>query len=294
MSSLAADQPTGQPADQPADRSEPVAADLAFFSREGETFVPQPVACSMWSADQMHGVAVSGLLARGLEAHAARAGAAGLVPARYRVDLFRAARMSPSAVAVATVRQAPRLLLLDAELHQGGVTVARASATFLRPAGPTTGRVWSATDRATPPPAEIAPETDAPHVPFFESDAPWSDDFSAHQNGGRHTTWQTPVPIVAGEPATPFQAVAAIADGTSMVTNWGSAGVEYINTDICLALSRLPVGVEVGLRALDHVAHDGISTGVAEVFDRHGTLGTSTVTALANTRRTVDLSGFGR
>jgi len=89
---------------------------------------------------------------------------------------------------------------------------------------------------------------------------------------------------------TPFQAVASIADNTSIVTNWGSNGIEYINSDISLGLARLPAGIEVGLRALDHIAADGIAVGVAEVFDRRGTLGTATVTALANTRRTVDFS----
>jgi hypothetical protein len=49
--------------------------------------------------------------------------------------------------------------------------------------------------------------------------------------------------------------------------------------------------VLLGLRATDHVASDGIAVGTAEVFDRTGTLGTATVTSLANTRRTVDLRG---
>ena len=69
------------------------------------------------------------------------------------------------------------------------------------------------------------------------------------------------MPIVSGERITPFQAVASIADNTSMVTNWGSGGVEYINTDISLALTRLPDGVAVGLRTVDHVAAQGLAKG---------------------------------
>ncbi|WP_246086690.1 hypothetical protein [Nocardioides humi] len=93
-----------------------------------------------------------------------------------------------------------------------------------------------------------------------------------------------------GEECTPFQAVASIADATSMVTNWGDRGVEHINTDIDLALCRLPDSSRLGLRATDHVAADGIAVGTAEVFDSTGPIGTATVTSLANTRRTVDLS----
>ena len=98
------------------------------------------------------------------------------------------------------------------------------------------------------------------------------------------------MPIVLDEPVTAFQAVASIADNTSLVTNWGTDGVEYINSDISLALARRPAGVAIGLRALDHVAADGIAVGTAEVFDRLGPLGTATVTCLANALRTVDFS----
>lgn len=268
--------------------------DLAFLRRDADGFVPLDMACSLWSSDQMHGVAVSGLLAEALESAVAARGRTDLVPARYHVDLFRAARMRRTTTSATVVREGPRLVLVDAELRQDGDLVARASCTFLTPSQVPAGKVWQAEERATPPPLDVAPATSEVRVPFFASEAPWSDDFSSHQNAGRHATWQVAVPTLLGEPMTPFQAVASIADATSMVTNWGSAGIEYINTDISLALARGPVGVEVGLRALDHVARDGVAAGTAEVFDRHGTLGTATVTSLANTRRTVDLATRGR
>ena len=81
---------------------------------------------------------------------------------------------------------------------------------------------------------------------------------------------------------------ASVADSTSMVTNWGSNGVEYINTDITLTLARLPRGREIGLHAIDRVNHDGIAVGTATVFDREGRLGTAVVTSIANAKRAVD------
>lgn len=36
---------------------------LSFFTRDGADLAPAPLACSMWSRDQMHGVALSGALA---------------------------------------------------------------------------------------------------------------------------------------------------------------------------------------------------------------------------------------
>jgi hypothetical protein len=263
---------------------------LAFF-RPGENgFEPTGMAVSLWGEDHLHGVAVSGLLARALEGAARDAGREDLVPARYHVDLFQQARRRATTTRATVVRESPRLLLLDAVVEQDGVRVARATAAFLKPTATPGGEVWSGPDRATPPPAEVAAESDDARIPLFASALPWSDDFAAHQNGGRHATWQTGVPVVAGEDRTPFQSVASIADATSMVTNWGSAGVEFINTDISLALTRRPVSHEIGLRAVDHLASDGIAVGTAEVFDRAGALGTASVTALANARRTVDFA----
>jgi hypothetical protein len=75
-----------------------------------------------------------------------------------------------------------------------------------------------------------------------------------------------------------------------MVTNWGSNGVEYINTDIAMTLAREPEGVEIGLLATDRVEADGIAVGTAAMFDRRGPLGTVTVASLANARRTVNFA----
>jgi len=274
-------------------------SDFGFFERNGDRLLPTFMACSLWSKDQMHGVALSGLLARGLEEAAATIDKGDYVPARYHVDLFRPARMAPLRVRATVIRDGRRLALIDAEAVQdeadgsGESVVARATCTYLMPSDPTPGVVWTASDRAAPPPLEIAPIAEDPQLPLFSSDEPWSNDFAEHQNGGRHSSWQTAVPTVIGEPMTPFQAVAAMADSASMITHWGEAGIEYINTDISLALARLPRRLQVGLRALDHIATDGVAVGVAEVFDRDGTIGTVTVTALANTKRTVDMATGG-
>lgn len=266
-------------------------AELNFFERAGDDLVPTAMAQSLWRTDQMHGVATSGALARSVEQAVKDAGRAELVPARYTVDLFRPASMGPCRTTATIVREGRRLALLDAVLTQGDVPVARASVLFLKPTTDPAGSVWQPAERPGPPPVEVAPVGQGPHVPYFGSEETgWSQDFRRNQNASRKFTWQTGVPVVAGEPSTPFQAVASIADSTSMVTNWGSNGVEYINCDITLTLARRPVGVEVGLSAVDWVGSDGIAVGTAHVFDRQGPLGTSLVTSLANSKRTVDFT----
>ncbi|MEQ6899803.1 acyl-CoA thioesterase domain-containing protein [Nocardioides sp. YIM 152588] len=263
-----------------------------WFRRvEGGLLAPQALATSLWSDAQMHGVAVSGLLSLTIEEHVARLDRSDLVPVRYHVDLYRPAGTVASRGRASVVRSSSRLLLVDAVMEQDGDPVARASALFLRTGEPPAGELWVAPQRAAAPPADVVPTDGEHHIPFFASDQPWSQNFSEHQNAGRHATWQTAMPVIVGETPTPFQAAASIADATSMVTNWGSGGIGYINTDIDLTLCRLPDSTTLGIRATDHVAARGLSVGTAEVFDRTGPLGTATVTAMSNARRTVDLDG---
>lgn len=269
---------------------------VSFFTRSpdgpDDLLVPTDLARSSWSSEQLHGVAVSGALARAAEHAVATLGRDDLRPARHAVDLFRPAAAAPCSFVTDVVREGPRICLVDVVLLQDGERVARASVLFLRTASPASGEVWSpaSAGRHLPPPEDVAPPTDQPRVPFVHSDAGWSQRFGDHQNASRKSSWSSAVPVVAGETLTPFQAVAAVADGASLVTNWGTEGVQHINTDITLAIARLPVGVEVGLVAIDRVEHDGVAVGTAAVFDREGPIGEVVMTSLVNARRSIDFT----
>lgn len=263
---------------------------ISFFTRDGDDLVPAPLACSMWSDDQMHGVALSGALAWAAEQALVAAGRTDLRPARWAVDLFKPARMVPCTLTTEIEREGRRICLVDVILSQDGERVARGTATFLKPSETTEGEVWSPAERPSPPPLDVVPPSDGePRAPYVRSSEGWSQNFLEHQNADRKMSWSTSVPIVPDQPLTGFQAAASTADGTSMVTNWGSRGVEYINTDITMTLAREPDGIEIGLLATDRVEHEGIAVGSAAMFDRSGPLGTVMVAALANARRTVDL-----
>ena len=239
----------------------------------------------------MHGVAVSGALARGLEVKLLEIGRQDLQPSRYAVDLFKPATMTPCTVTTEVVREGRRICLIDATMWQDGERVARAGCTFLLPTASAPGDVWTPADHPVAPPVDVVLPSDEPRVPFFASDAPWSQSFHEHQNASRKQTWQSGMPVVDGEVSTPFQSVASVADATSMLVNWGTEGVLYINTDITLALARPPAGREVGLSVTDRVEKDGIAVGTVEVFDRVGPLGTAMISSLANAARPVDFEG---
>jgi hypothetical protein len=268
-------------------------ADFALFRADGELLVPQDLARSLWKHDQMHGVATSGALARAAEHAVTAAGRTDLRPARFTVDLFRAPTMGPCHFTSMVVREGHRIMLVETTLYQEEEARARAIALFLHASENPDGQVWTSSDIPQPPSLEVAPLTDQPRVPFFFSDRiGWSQNFAEHQNSDRKATWQSPIPVVAGEKTSPFQGLAGMADSTSMVCNWGEKGVQYINTDVNLSISRLPVSHEVGLTALTWHAHDGIAIGSAIVFDREGPFGTSMVTSLANARRSVDFTKY--
>ena len=49
----------------------------------------------------------------------------------------------------------------------------------------------------------------------------------------------------------------------SSLTHYGAEGLQFINADYTLTLSRLPQGPYLGLAALTHYSHAGVATGVA-------------------------------
>lgn len=267
---------------------------MAFFEADGDTLSPLRLSRSSWSRNQMHGLALAGALARGIEHKIQAMGRTDLRPSRITVDLFKPGAMAPCTVTTEVVREGRRIVLLEATMFQEGERTARASAIFLLPSQSPDGQVWQPAERPSPPPEEIVPTSNEPRIPFLHSEIGWSQDFAAHQNASQKTIWQVGIPIVEGEEPTPFQIAASMADSVNVVTNWGDRGVQFINTDITLGLSRLPSTKEVGIRAVERTERDGIAVGVAEMFDRDGLLGQVMTTALANARRTVDLSGRGR
>lgn len=256
-----------------------------YFVAEDGLLHPQDGARSGWNDGTMlRGSAVSGALAR--EAERAIGDDTGLRPVRWTLDLFRPAAFRASSVSATVVRRGRRLALVDVELTQDGVRVARASAEFLRGGTPVHGRTWSRPVTVCVPPPEIRPETTEPRV-YYSEGVGWTGDPGPHQNAARKRTWHFPLPVVQGEPPSPFQEAAMAADFVNMVANWGDAGIEFINSDVTLSLARRPEGDGIGLIAEQREEHDGISVSLAAVVDRKGVVGFAGVTGLAN-GQTVD------
>lgn len=254
---------------------------VEFFTTRDGQYVPSELAVSRWSPNQLHGVAVCGLLAAEAEKHSP---ATAFIPARITVDLFRQVCKEPISMHSAVVRAGNRIKVVDAWLVQRGETRARASVTFLAATEDAPGEVWRPSQQLPVPEQRIDDPEGA--APLFKSgDADWITDFAAVRDAERKVTWHNLPTLVAGEAFSPFQRAAATGDLTNLVCHWGSHGVGYINADMTLTLSRLPEGRELGLQALDQVTNAGVAVSSATLYDRAGRLGTCMITAVANDRR---------
>ncbi|MGW0182958.1 acyl-CoA thioesterase domain-containing protein [Nocardia sp. NPDC003345] len=258
---------------------------LSFFAWQDGRLAPRSLAVSPWTPSKLSGTGICGLLARELETHCP----AGFVPARLTVDLYQPVDNADFEMGSTVIRRGSRITVADAVLLQQGRPRVRASAVFLATGEEPAGAIWSPdADLPVPPPGCMSVEGSPP---LFKSGAgEWSADFAAHQNAERKVAWHSLPPLIAGEPITAFQRAAILGDSANHVCHWGSAGAGYINADVTLTLSRLPIGHEQGLCAENTIASAGISIGTATLYDRIGPVGTCVVTTVSNARRQIDFA----
>jgi hypothetical protein len=263
----------------------------AHFSQLDEgSYQPSESAQSLWGEDHLNGPAVAGLAAHILESHY---GLPEFLPARLTVDLFKAARGVPTIAKATLIRDGRRVRNSECELIQGGVTVARAVLVQYRRAEAPRGQEW------VRPSQFIGPEQfdESRGINIGSDGAGWTASIGDHQNTARKRSFTQTIAVVEGRDSTPFERAVMAAEGTSLVTNLGTAGVGYINGDLTVALSRLPQdgGILpqdgwIGVEADAHWVADGVSVGVSTLYDRDGAFGTGLVTAVSNPAAQIDFA----
>ncbi|WP_028660158.1 acyl-CoA thioesterase domain-containing protein [Nocardioides insulae] len=253
----------------------------AFFAIEGDRFVPSKHAQSWWTEGALHGRLFGGLMVRDLERDH---GEDELQLSRLTVDLFRAAPFGPITVSTTRVRDGRRIRVADAVLEAPGVgAVARASAVFLRNSADELADVPQTPAWDAPPLAELGPPR-AKGFPMWildEDNRPLRDWQEAGER--RRRAWLLESrPLVEGECLSPIVRAALAADTTSPLVHAGQRGLEYINADITMVLTRNPRSEEIGMEGGGHLHESGVAVGHATLHDRHGPIGFCTTTALAN------------
>src|SRR6185295_20280035 len=102
-------------------------ANDAFFTRDGESYIPGPACRGPWNPNSLHGRVIAGLIGFELERlH----GGDGWMPARLTVDMYRLPDFSPSTATTRVIRSGKRIKVVDCELVSGGVSIARGTCQF--------------------------------------------------------------------------------------------------------------------------------------------------------------------
>lgn len=264
----------------------------AFFTAADSVFRPTPLATSHWAPTMLTGPATCGLIARAIERHVSNPD---LRPARVTIDMCAPVPVEPLTVSVRNVRTGSRIHVIEAHLTpaSGGEPVARASAVFLRASDEPAGTVWKRECSPAAPPAGSPLLKQATSVPIFGSDDHphgWSIAMDEHQNASRKRMWSKNIHVIEGEEPSPFVVATIVGEATSLITNWGTDGIHYINADVTITLGRLPEHREIGIEADNHVSSDGIAACAGTLYDRRGMLGTSVVVALANSQRRISVA----
>jgi hypothetical protein len=252
----------------------------AYFTREGDAYLPTPAGRGPWNPNSLHGRVIIGLAGYELERlH----GGAEWIPARLTVDMYRLPDFSPITAVTRVIRSGKRIKIVDCELISGGKSVARGTCQFLIRGENAPGKTWS-------PPKWDAPKPDDLPVPptgqFGER--MWKmrnvqDWFGSVE--GRRGAWMAEIrELVEGSPLTPFTRVAVAADFTSPLANRSDNSLGYINTDVTVYLHRLPVGEWIGFERINHQASDGVAIGECFLHDLDGPLGSASCAALRQSR----------
>lgn len=264
---------------------------------EGALFEPlgdgrwQPTGFSRgpWSPDALHGGPVAALLAGVLEAAAtAQDPDTPMHPARLSLELLRPVPLAPLATATEVVRPGRKVRLTDATLATAdGTLVATARLLQIRaaevPSAPvTTGVTGPAGPEGLPRSRPAGVELEHFHSHAIEHRFA-AGGFLEH---GPATDWmRLLVPVVAGEPTTPLQRVAAAADfgnGISRVADWNL--LLFINPDLTIHLHRTPVGEWVCLDAVTWMEPHGSALAESRLWDEDGPLGRSLQSLIVDDR----------
>lgn len=260
-----------------------------FLTRSGSAFVPTPSAVGPWGPDTVSGLVISGLVGYGAEQ---AAGDADFVGTRLTVDMVRMAVNGELHVEAEVLREGRRLRMVDVTITQAGRNVAHGRAIFTRRGEAPTGKVWTS-DLTMPPPPDPEQTPAFGPRPYAGPDAEPADSFDAWRDPSRakYVWYDCDAQLVEGESTSPFVRAASVADVANPLTNWGSDGLQFVNSDVTMLLSRLPQGTMLGLAARDRQEADGVAVGSAVMFDTEGPVGVTTVAALASTVRMVPRVG---
>lgn len=260
---------------------------MAYFEHIDGEIQPLPFSQSQWSPDALNGSAMAGLTAHILETEC---GAPEFRAAKFTLDIFRQAAYAPLHTATTTVRKGRSIRTSDVTVRQGDRIVARASMVAIRPTEDPSGARWQPTSESMTLSDSLLASLPQPGILWGSDGHPngWSSTMSEHQNAGRKRLWFDQPRLFAGTENSPIVRAAMVGELTNTLTSWSDRGIGFINHDVTILLSRLPLGHIVGIEADNHLSADGIAVGTATMWDNAGRFGVSVAGSVAHLAGSLD------
>lgn len=247
---------------------------MPFFVCDNDVFRGNDAARGPWSADHCHAGPVAGLIARALE----RAAGDQKSLTRLTIDLVRPVPLSGFQVTSDLLRNGHKLATARAEVTDlQGRVCATASSMHLAETSmedmATAALPSPDLTRSTPgrfPVAEtnhglpaFADFIDVAYPPK-ETPAP-----------GPTTIWMRTPHLIPDEHPSPVQSICPLADCGSGISRYAPLSeVNFMNTDITIAVHRQPSGYWFASQAVSHWHDTGIGLAEARLFDRLGPIAT--------------------
>jgi len=253
----------------------------ALFVPAGpDTWLPTDLARGPWDPTALHGGPSAALLARAIEPLLAP-----LQPTRLTVELLRPVPVAPLHVTARSRRDGRKIRIAEASIEHDGVVVATAVALAIRTTRLTVAE--QSTERPPGPEEGVEPDRSLdPYEGFHNKGVEHRFVRGAFRVPGPATDWiRLRLPLVPDEVPSPLQRVAAAADFGN-----GISGLDlmnellFINPDLTIHLSRLPVGEWVCLDARSRYEPEGIGIAVSDLFDEIGSIGRSIQSLLLDSR----------
>jgi hypothetical protein len=252
----------------------------AFFSQDGDGFVPSESTRGPWDPDAQHAGPPAALLGRAVERCEPRDG---MRLGRITFEILRPVPLAPLSVEARVARPGRSVELLEAALFGPEGELMRARAWRLQ-----AGNVELEASGDRPPPG---PERGAEREFFttgqdvgYHTAMEYRFVSGAFLEPGPATVWmRMRAPLVEGEQPTPLQRVLVAADsgnGVSAALDWRR--YLFINTDLSVHLLRPPAGEWVCLDAVTHV--DGLGLSDTALWDERGRIGRAAQTLLVRRR----------
>lgn len=253
-----------------------------FFVQEGDQFLPTKAGMGPWDPNSLHGRLIIGLLAHAIEI---KYDVVNFTPVRLTVDMYRLPAFDPVTLETRLVRDGRRIKVVDAEFTSGGTSMGRATCQLLLRTKAPEGNVWSPPNWDAPAPDQVPPPP--PRDGMLGGMWEIRPITGAMGTVGQRRIWMREVrELVRGTPLSPFVRVALASDFASPFANAGDKGLAYINSDVTLYLHRLPRKDWIGFEVINHHATDGVAIGECFVYDEEGPIGSASVAALVQARKT--------